>query len=111
MPLVLQYNKRDLPELTPIEFMDRALNARKVDAIPAVAVRGEGVLETFSAILLRTMQDLATRYQIVETTEGPDALAVDAGGHRRACSARPRWRSSPTRSRRTRSRRASRSSR
>jgi signal recognition particle receptor subunit beta len=70
MPLVLQYNKRDLPSVTPIDFMDRALNARKVDAIPAVAVRGEGVLETFSAILLRTMQDLATRYQIVEPGKG-----------------------------------------
>lgn len=70
MPLVLQYNKRDLPEVTPIDFMDRTLNARRVDAFPAVAVRGEGVLETFSAILLRTMQDLANRYQIVETQRG-----------------------------------------
>ncbi len=70
LPLVLQYNKRDLPEVTQLEFMDRALNARKVDAIPAVAVRGEGVLETFASILLRTMQDLASRYQIVETSRG-----------------------------------------
>ncbi len=70
MPLVLQYNKRDLPDVTPIDFMDRTLNARRVDAFPAVAVRGEGVLETFSAILLRTMQDLANRYQIVETQRG-----------------------------------------
>src|SRR5262249_1728156 len=36
LPLVLQYNKRDLPDITPIDHMDRALNARKVDAIPAV---------------------------------------------------------------------------
>jgi hypothetical protein len=64
LPLVLQYNKRDLPETTPLEFMDRALNARKADAIPAVALRGEGVLETFSAVLLRSMQDLSHRYQI-----------------------------------------------
>jgi hypothetical protein len=70
LPLVLQYNKRDLPEVTPVEFMDRALNARRVDAVPAIAVRGEGVLETFSAILLRTMQDLAQRYQIIETRRG-----------------------------------------
>jgi hypothetical protein len=70
MPLVIQYNKRDLPEVTPIDFMERALNARKVEAIPAVAVRGEGVLETFSSILLRTMQDLSTRYQIVEAGKG-----------------------------------------
>ncbi len=70
LPLVLQYNKRDLPETTPIEFMDRALNARRTDALQAVALRGEGVLETFSAVLLRAMQDLSNRYQIVQAQKG-----------------------------------------
>ena len=53
--------------------MDRALNARKVDAIPAVAVRGEGVLETFGAILMRTIVDLARRYAILDIKEGTPA--------------------------------------
>lgn len=70
LPLVLQFNKRDLPDVTPFDFMERALNARKVDVFPAVAVRSEGVLETFSSILLRTVQDLSARYQIVETARG-----------------------------------------
>ncbi len=70
LPLVMQFNKRDLPDVTPFDFMERALNARKVDVFPAVAVRGDGVLETFSAILLRTVQDLSARYQIVETARG-----------------------------------------
>lgn len=70
LPLVLQFNKRDLPDVTPFDFMERALNARKVDVFPAVAVRGEGVLETFASILLRTVQDLSARYQIVETARG-----------------------------------------
>ena len=70
LPLVLQYNKRDLPEVTPIPFMDRTLNARKVQAISAVAIRGEGVLETFADILTATMQDLVTRYQILEVGKG-----------------------------------------
>src|SRR5512134_3972618 len=70
LPLVLQYNKRDLPEVTPYDFMDRTLNARKVPAIPAVALRGEGVLETFAAILTSTMEDLAVRYQIVDLARG-----------------------------------------
>ena len=73
MPLVFQYNKRDLPKVMDMEFMDRALNARKVDSIAAVAVRGEGVLETFSAILMRTIQDLAKRYAVLETTKGQPA--------------------------------------
>jgi mutual gliding-motility protein MglA len=70
IPLVLQYNKRDLPQVSPIDLMDRALNGRRVDAIPAVAIRGEGVLETFSSILLRTMQDLSSRYQIIDVAKG-----------------------------------------
>jgi signal recognition particle receptor subunit beta/GAF domain-containing protein len=70
LPLVLQYNKRDLPEVTPFEFMDRTLNARKVPSIAAVALRGEGVLETFSSVLTATMEDLAVRYQIVDLARG-----------------------------------------
>ncbi|HLA76410.1 MAG TPA: hypothetical protein VJU18_02395 [Vicinamibacteria bacterium] len=70
LPLVLQYNKRDLPEVTPIPFMDRTLNARKVHAVSAVAVRGEGVLETFASILTATMQDLVARYQIIDVAKG-----------------------------------------
>jgi mutual gliding-motility protein MglA len=70
LPLVLQYNKRDLPEVTPVDFMDRTLNARKVHALPAVAVRGEGVLETFASVLAATMEDLSVRYQIVDVARG-----------------------------------------
>lgn len=70
LPLVLQYNKRDLPHVTSVEFMDRTLNARRIDVIQAVALRGEGVLETFTAVLHRAMNDLATRYRIVETGRG-----------------------------------------
>jgi signal recognition particle receptor subunit beta len=70
MPLVFQYNKRDLPQVMEPEIMDRALNGRRVDAIPAVALRGEGVLETFGAILMRTVQDLARRYSILDVKEG-----------------------------------------
>jgi signal recognition particle receptor subunit beta len=70
LPLVVQYNKRDLPEVTPIDFMERALNARKVPSFPAVAVRGDGVLETFGAVLNATMEDLAVRYQVVDLGRG-----------------------------------------
>jgi signal recognition particle receptor subunit beta len=73
MPLVFQYNKRDLPQVLEIEALDRALNARRAEVIPAVAVRGEGVLETFGAILARTVQDLASRYAILDVKEGAPA--------------------------------------
>jgi hypothetical protein len=73
MPLVFQYNKRDLPQVLEIEALDRALNARRAPVIPAVAVRGEGVLETFGTILGRTVQDLASRYAILDVKEGAPA--------------------------------------
>jgi mutual gliding-motility protein MglA len=66
MPLVLQYNKRDLPDALPIASMDRTLNARRTISQAAVAIRGEGVLETFAAILTLTVQDLARRYHLAE---------------------------------------------
>ena len=73
MPLVFQYNKRDLPQVLEIEALDRALNGRRAEVIPAVAVRGEGVLETFGIVLARTVQDLASRYAILDVKEGAPA--------------------------------------
>ena len=73
MPLVLQYNKRDLPQVLEVEALDRALNTRHTDVVPAVAVRGEGVLETFGLILARTVQDLANRYAILDVKEAAPA--------------------------------------
>jgi signal recognition particle receptor subunit beta len=73
MPLVFQYNKRDLPQVLEVEALDRALNGRRAEVVPAVAVRGEGVLETFGTILGRTVQDLASRYAILDVKEGAPA--------------------------------------
>ncbi len=70
MPLVFQYNKRDLPQVLETEALDRGLNRRHAEAIPAVAIRGEGVVETFIAALALTVQDLATRYAILDVKEG-----------------------------------------
>jgi signal recognition particle receptor subunit beta len=73
MPIVFQYNKRDLPQVLEVEALDRALNGRRAEVIPAVAIRGEGVLETFGSILARTVQDLANRYAILDVKEGAPA--------------------------------------
>lgn len=64
IPVTFQYNKRDLPEVTPLEAMDRTLNARRSTSFPAVAIREEGVLETFSSALLLTMEDITKRFKL-----------------------------------------------
>ena len=66
IPIVFQYNKRDLPDTTDMKIMERGLNARSAPSFSAIATEGRGVLETFAAALERTMHELATRYKIGE---------------------------------------------
>lgn len=52
IPYVMQYNKRDLPDVAPIEYMDFVLNNREVQvpSFEAAASNCEGVFETLNMI-------------------------------------------------------------
>jgi len=52
IPYVLQYNKRDLPNVAPVEYMEYLLNNREVQvpSFEAVASRCEGVFESLNMI-------------------------------------------------------------
>jgi signal recognition particle receptor subunit beta len=52
IPYVLQYNKRDLPNAAPVEYMEFLLNNREVQvpAFNAAAHKCEGVFETLNMI-------------------------------------------------------------
>lgn len=50
VPLVMQWNKRDLPNIVPIEDLQQQLNKRKFPAFEAVAMNGQGVFETLKMI-------------------------------------------------------------
>jgi mutual gliding-motility protein MglA len=75
IPLVYQYNKRDLPQVVDFDALQRKVNARHVPAFPAVATRGAGVLETLSAILSSTLADLCRRYRTMELPPGQSVEA------------------------------------
>jgi hypothetical protein len=49
-PIVLQYNKRDLPNALPVNVLDKYLNGMKWTRYEAVATTGEGVFDTLKAI-------------------------------------------------------------
>jgi len=70
IPLVFQYNKRDLPDVVPIEALSRALNGRGAPEFAAVAVQGEGVLETFQTILAHTMQEICRQFPVLQLPAG-----------------------------------------
>jgi signal recognition particle receptor subunit beta len=50
IPLVLQYNKRDLANAMPIERMERECNLQGVPSFEAVAANGLGVFATLKSI-------------------------------------------------------------
>ncbi len=56
--LVIQYNKRDLPNAIPIDELQKALNPRNLPWFEAVAPQGTGVFETLKAIAKIVMQEL-----------------------------------------------------
>lgn len=52
IPLIIQYNKRDLPDILDVADLDSAINDRRVPTFTASAFRGQGVVETLKAITL-----------------------------------------------------------
>lgn len=75
VPIVFQYNKRDLPDVAPVDELDRTLNYRQAPARPAVAIRGEGVLESLGAVLELTMEQLMGRYRSLALPPGETVQA------------------------------------
>jgi hypothetical protein len=61
-PMVIQYNKRDLPGVLPIAELDETLNFRSVPAFPAAAVSGEGVFDTLKSASKLVLQNLSRRF-------------------------------------------------
>ena len=52
IPYVVQYNKRDMPDVAPVEYLDFLLNNREVQvpSFEASASKCEGVFETLNMI-------------------------------------------------------------
>lgn len=74
IPLVLQLNKRDLPEVAPKEYMDYLLNRGQSRAavVETVALDGNGVLEAFDCL----REQLACEIGLCETAQTDPGTAV-----------------------------------
>ncbi len=75
IPLVLQYNKRDLNFICPVEELERNLNPRGLPHFEAVATKGPGVFDTLKCIS-KLVLDQAKRKQLfperdVKVAEAP----------------------------------------
>ncbi len=76
VPLVVQFNKQDLPDLLPEAELAKGLNPWGRRGFPAVASAGQGVMETFVAVVQEMLSSIALKYNLKE--KGLDPVNVPA---------------------------------
>jgi hypothetical protein len=62
IPIILQYNKRDLPDVMSMEEMDDLLNYRDLPRYEARALAGAGVFDTLRGISEQVLRRLSQRF-------------------------------------------------
>ncbi|HEV3051357.1 MAG TPA: GTPase domain-containing protein [Longimicrobium sp.] len=72
IPIVLQYNKRDLPDVMSVDEMDDLLNYRDLPRFEAQALGGIGVFDTLKGISELVLRRLSQRFgrSVTEATAG-----------------------------------------
>jgi len=58
IPVILQYNKRDLPDALPVEELNRTLNPHGFPTFEAVANTGQGVFPTLKALAAKVLESI-----------------------------------------------------
>ena len=59
VPYVLQYNKRDMPDVITVEDLDQELNPEGYPSYEAVAIKGTGVFDTLRAVAKGVLKKLS----------------------------------------------------
>jgi mutual gliding-motility protein MglA len=73
LPIVLQYNKRDLPDVMSIEEMQQDLNWNNLPHFEASAVKGVGVFDTLKMIT-KVVLNRATKTQAPTAETAPEVM-------------------------------------
>jgi signal recognition particle receptor subunit beta len=62
-PIIVQFNKRDIPGVLPVDELQEALGLEGYPYTEAAAIKGEGVMETFQLVSKITAKHLYARLQ------------------------------------------------
>ncbi len=69
LPLVIQYNKRDIPGVMDVDEMDAGLNEFGAPSFPTAASSGDGVLAALDRLVVEVVQDLERRNALGKPVE------------------------------------------
>src|SRR5436853_6240064 len=72
-PIVIQFNKRDIPGVLPVEQLQEVLGFEGYPYTEASAIKGEGVMETFKLASKITAKHLMARLKGGKTDAAPAA--------------------------------------
>ncbi|MGD8412920.1 MAG: GTPase domain-containing protein [Candidatus Latescibacterota bacterium] len=59
IPFVIQYNKRDMPDIISLEDLEQELNPEAFPSFEAIAVKGDGVFDTLKSVAKGVLQKLS----------------------------------------------------
>jgi signal recognition particle receptor subunit beta len=78
IPVILQFNKRDLPNILSVDELNRDLNVNmKYEYREAVAVDGKGVEDTFKRITKLVINGIAEKHKVKIQTVEPQSPAEE----------------------------------
>ncbi len=63
LPYVVQFNKRDLPNVSPVNYMQYVINPRQVPSFEACAIDGQDVFESLNCICGLVLGNLRSKQQ------------------------------------------------
>lgn len=72
IPLVIQYNKRDLKSILPVDHLNEKVNRHNAPYYEAIATKGNGVLETLREISSLTLMRIR---EVIESTKTPKVVS------------------------------------
>ena len=58
LPVIMQWNKRDLPNVSPVSELEKSLNTLDVPSFEASALKGDGVFESLKMISKLVLMNL-----------------------------------------------------
>jgi mutual gliding-motility protein MglA len=78
VPMVIEYNKRDLPNIAPINYMEYALNngKKRLQSFETISSTGQNVFATLNAVSQVLLHKFSKQSDVPRTT--PVAVAIPA---------------------------------
>ncbi len=85
IPIVLQFNKRDLPNLLSVEELNADLNGKNYPVIKSSALNGNGVREAYELIVRLLLKNISEKHKIeiqtVENFEDSEKQSIQEPSH------------------------------